>query len=123
MLLNGKRTTMTFIPRGNNVLLERLAPDDMTAGGLHLPDTAKENPLMAKVIAVGPGKEVPFGQRTTKVEDGGIQYTRFERIANVLVGDIVFFNIRHAVPCERSDSSRLCIVDADQILAVVKQGE
>ncbi len=46
---------MNFRPLHNNVLLRRLESDSKTAGGIIIPDTAKEKPAEAEVIAVGKG--------------------------------------------------------------------
>ena len=46
---------MTIKPLSDRVLVLPNAAVEKTAGGLFIPDTAKEKPLMGKVIAVGPG--------------------------------------------------------------------
>ena len=46
---------MNLNPLRDRVLLRRLAEEGKTAGGIIIPDTAKEKPMEAKVIAVGPG--------------------------------------------------------------------
>jgi chaperonin GroES len=46
---------MRFRPLHDRVLLERLEEDHRTPGGVIVPDTAKEKPVEARVIAVGPG--------------------------------------------------------------------
>ena len=46
---------MTIKPLSDRVLVLPNAAEEKTAGGLFIPDTAKEKPLMAKVVAVGPG--------------------------------------------------------------------
>jgi len=45
-------------PLHNYVLLERLEESTKTAGGIIIPDNAKEKPVRGKVIAVGPGERV-----------------------------------------------------------------
>jgi len=42
-------------PLHNYVLLEKIEEDNKTAGGIYIPDTAKEKPSMGRVIATGPG--------------------------------------------------------------------
>ena len=44
-------------PLGRRVLVKRSTSEEKTAGGLFLPDTAKEKPQRGKVIAVGAGKK------------------------------------------------------------------
>jgi chaperonin GroES len=49
---------MKIRPLGNRVLLKPVETEEKTKSGLYIPDSAKEKPLQAKVIAVGDGKEV-----------------------------------------------------------------
>lgn len=44
-------------PLGDRVLIEPVAAEEKTAGGIIIPDNAKEKPLKGKVLAVGPGKK------------------------------------------------------------------
>lgn len=46
---------MKVKPLSDRVLIEPKAAEEKTAGGLYIPDTAKEKPLAGKVVAVGPG--------------------------------------------------------------------
>ena len=46
---------MKVKPLSDRVLIEPNAAEEKTAGGLYIPDTAKEKPLAGKVVAVGPG--------------------------------------------------------------------
>lgn len=50
-------------PLGNRVLLELVEEETTTLGGIVLPDSAKEKPQFAKVIAVGEGKLLDNGER------------------------------------------------------------
>jgi chaperonin GroES len=67
---------MNFRPLHDRVLVESLESEEKTAGGIIIPDTAKEKPQEGKVIAVGPG---------AKTEDGKIIPL------DVKVGDRVLF--------------------------------
>lgn len=49
--------SVKFNPQGDRVLVEPAAAEEKTAGGIIIPDTAKEKPQKGKVIAVGPGKK------------------------------------------------------------------
>ena len=53
---------MTLRPLHDRVLARRLAEQDKTVGGLFIPDTAREKPLEALVIAVGNGKVLKNGK-------------------------------------------------------------
>ncbi|MBP3425503.1 MAG: co-chaperone GroES [Rikenellaceae bacterium] len=46
---------MNVKPLSDRVLVEPNPAEEKTAGGLYIPDTAKEKPLAGKVVAVGPG--------------------------------------------------------------------
>ena len=47
-------------PLADRVLIEPQEAQTKTAGGIYIPDTAKEKPQQGKVIAVGPGKNEPM---------------------------------------------------------------
>jgi chaperonin GroES len=53
---------MTIRPLHDRILAKRLAEKDRTAGGLFIPDNAKEKPLEALVISVGSGKRLENGK-------------------------------------------------------------
>lgn len=53
----------TIRPLGDKVLIKRLEAEEKTAGGIVLPDTAKEKPKQGKVIAVGDGKQLESGEK------------------------------------------------------------
>ena len=50
-------------PLGDKLLIQRLEAEEVTAGGIVLPDTAKEKPKEGKVIALGSGKLLKDGKR------------------------------------------------------------
>jgi chaperonin GroES len=50
-------------PLGDKVLVERVESQDKTAGGIVLPDTAKEKPTEGRVVAVGTGRVNDEGER------------------------------------------------------------
>jgi chaperonin GroES len=51
----GREKAMKFKPLHDRVLVRRLEEDERTAGGIIIPDTAKEKPTQGEVLAVGPG--------------------------------------------------------------------
>ncbi|RWD44580.1 co-chaperone GroES [Mesorhizobium sp.] len=53
---------MAFRPLHDRILVRRIAVDEKTAGGIIIPDTAKEKPQEGEVIAVGPGARDDSGQ-------------------------------------------------------------
>src|SRR6266700_2314943 len=52
-------------PLGDRLLVKPLSRDTVTKTGIVLPDTAKEKPQEGEVLAVGPGKVLDNGKRTT----------------------------------------------------------
>ncbi len=67
---------MKFRPLHDRVLIEVLDSEEKTAGGIIIPDTAKEKPQEGKVVAAGPGAKNDAGKLTPM---------------DVKVGDIVLF--------------------------------
>ena len=59
-----KTKNLTIRPLGDRVLLQRVEAEEKTAGGILLPDTAKEKPKEGKVIAVGDGRVLDNGERS-----------------------------------------------------------
>jgi chaperonin GroES len=57
--------TGSIRPLGDRVLVQRVEAEDKTAGGILLPDTAKEKPKEGKVISIGNGKVLDDGSRST----------------------------------------------------------
>ncbi len=89
-------------PLGDRVLVEREESEEVTAGGIVLPDTAKDKPTRGKVIGVGDGR---------LLEDG----TRSE--LQVKVGDRVLFTSYAGEPFKLGDREVLLMHEED-ILAV-----
>jgi chaperonin GroES len=57
-----RRTSMTFRRLHDRILVRRIEAEDRTAGGIIIPDTAKEKPQEGEVIAAGPGARSESGQ-------------------------------------------------------------
>jgi chaperonin GroES len=63
---------MKVVPLNDKVLVKRLEAEEKTAGGILLPDTAREKPRQGKVLSVGEGKRLENGTRApfqVKVDD------------------------------------------------------
>ncbi len=56
---------MAVKPLDDRVVVEVIEAEEKTAGGIVLPDTAKEKPQKGKVVAVGPGRVLDSGERAT----------------------------------------------------------
>lgn len=53
---------MKFRPLHDRVLVRRVDAEEKTAGGIIIPDTAKEKPIQGEIIAVGPGSRTEKGE-------------------------------------------------------------
>lgn len=58
-----KEVAIKIRPLDDRVVVEPLEAEEKTAGGILLPDTAKQKPQRGRVLAVGPGKLLDNGQR------------------------------------------------------------
>ena len=58
-----KDVSLKIRPLDDRVVVEPLEAEDKSAGGILLPDTAKQKPQRGRVVAVGPGKMQDNGQR------------------------------------------------------------
>src|SRR6266853_1959846 len=57
-----ERSRMKFRPLHDRVVVRRLDADEKTAGGIIIPDTAKEKPMEGEIVAVGPGARNEKGE-------------------------------------------------------------
>jgi chaperonin GroES len=94
---------MKLKPLNDRVLVKRLESEEKTAGGLYIPDTAKEKPSRGKVIAAGPGKLADDGKRTALA---------------VKAGDLVLFN-KYAGTEISLDGEEHLVMREDDILAII----
>ncbi|MFN6110702.1 MAG: co-chaperone GroES [Planctomycetota bacterium] len=90
-------------PLDDRVVVEPMAAEEVTAGGILLPDNAKEKPQRGTVIAVGPGKLLDNGQRGS---------------LSVAVGDEVIFGKYGGTEIE-VDGEEVKILRESDILAKV----
>ena len=94
---------MKIRPLNDRLLVKRLAEEGKTAGGIIIPDSAKEKPAEGEVVAVGPGK----------LNDKG------ERVAlQVTAGDRVLFS-KYGGTEVKIDGDDFLIMREDDILGVV----
>lgn len=54
---------MSVKPLEDRILIKPIEPENKTASGIYLPESAKERPMQGKVVAVGPGKLLDNGER------------------------------------------------------------
>lgn len=95
---------MNIRPLHDRIIVERLEEETVTAGGLIIPDSAKEKPQQGKVVAVGKGK---------KTEDGKVIPL------DVKVGDKVLFG-KYAGTDVKVDGKEYLMMREDDIMGVVE---
>ncbi|HKI99757.1 MAG TPA: co-chaperone GroES [bacterium] len=94
---------MNLKPLQDRVLVERVEAMEKSAGGLYIPDTAKEKPQEGKVVAVGKGK---------RREDGSVS------ALDVKAGDRILFS-KYAGSDVTLDGKEFIIMREDDILGVL----
>lgn len=97
--------SISLKPLGNRVVVEPIEQEEVTAGGIVLPETAKEKPQRGKVLAAGPGERNDKGERVA---------------LDVAEGDTVLF-AKYAGTEFKLDGKKLLILRESDLLAIVKE--
>jgi chaperonin GroES len=95
---------MKVKPLGDRVVIQRHEAEEKTAGGILLPDSAKNKPQQGKVLAVGEGRLLKDGSRR------GLQ---------VKVGDTVLFTAWAGDEYKSREADNILLMREEDILAVV----
>lgn len=95
---------MKIRPLNDRLLVKRLAEEEKTAGGIIIPDSAKEKPAEGEVVAVGPGKLADSGDRIA---------------LQVSVGDKVLFS-KYGGTDVKLEGEDYLIMREDDILGIVE---
>ena len=95
---------MAFRPLHDRILVRRIEADEKTAGGIIIPDTAKEKPQEGEVLGVGPGARDESGQL---------------RPLDVRVGDRILFGKWSGTEI-RLDGEDLLIMKESDVMGVVE---
>ena len=95
---------MKFRPLHDRLIVRRLEGEEKTKGGIIIPDTAKEKPQEAKVIAVGKGKIT---------DDGKLQPMEVQKGDRILVGKYSGSEIK-------IDGEEHVIIREDDVLAILE---
>ena len=98
------KNTVSVHPLHDYVLVQPVAQEEKTASGIILPDSAKEKPQVAKVIAVGPGKFDEDGEKRMPMD--------------VKVGQKVLYK-KWGTDEVKLGSEELMLVKQDDIMAIV----
>ncbi|MFL5135256.1 MAG: co-chaperone GroES [Microvirga sp.] len=96
---------MKFRPLHDRIVVKRIDAEEKTAGGIIIPDTAKEKPQQGEVIAVGPGARNEQGQLVP---------------LDVQVGDTVLFGKWSGTEV-KIDGEDLLIMKESDIMGVLEQ--
>ncbi len=96
---------MGFRPLQDRVLVRRVEQEEKTAGGIIIPDTAKEKPMEGEIVAVGPG---------ARTEDGKVHPL------DVKVGDRVLFGKWSGTEI-KLDGEELLIMKESDIMGIVEK--
>jgi chaperonin GroES len=94
---------MNLKPLGNRVVVEPVEQEEMTAGGIVLPETAKEKPQKGKVLSAGPGDRDESGKRIAM---------------DVKAGDLVLF-AKYSGTEFKIDGKKLLILRETDLLAII----
>ena len=97
---------LNFRPLADRVIVEPIEQEEMTAGGIYVPETAKEKPQEGTVLAVGPGRLLDNGQRAPM---------------EVREGDRVLFAKYAGTEFKVNGNKRYLILGEKDILAVVEK--
>ena len=95
---------MNIRPLNDRILVKRLEEEEKTAGGIIIPDSAKEKPAEGEIIAVGPGKRNDAGERVA---------------IDLKVGDRVLFS-KYGGTDVKLDGEDYLIMREDDILGVIE---
>ena len=95
---------MKIRPLQDRIIVKRMESEEMTKGGIIIPDSAKEKPMEGEVIAVGNGKILDNGQKTTP---------------DVKAGDKVLFS-KYAGTEVKIDGEEHLIMREDDILGIIE---
>jgi chaperonin GroES len=95
---------MKIRPLHDRVIVQRLEEEEKTKGGIIIPDTAKEKPQEGKVIAVGSGKVLENGTKTT---------------LDVKVGDKILFG-KYSGTEIKIEGEEFLMMREDDILGVIE---
>jgi chaperonin GroES len=94
---------LSFKPLGGRVLIEPIEQEEVTAGGIVLPETAKEKPQQGKVLAAGPGDRNDKGERIAM---------------DVKAGDVVLF-AKYSGTEVKMEGKKLLIMRESDLLGIV----
>jgi len=96
--------SLSLKPLGDRLVVKPIEQDDVTVGGIMLPDTAKEKPQKGEILAAGPGARNDAGERVE---------------LDVKVGDTVLY-AKYAGTEIKLDGEKVLVLRESDILAIVE---
>ena len=99
-----KKASIRLQPMGERIVVQREESEEMTAGGIVLPDSATEKPSQGEILAAGPGKITDSGD---------------VRALDVKVGDKIIFG-QYAGSTVKIDGEELLILSESEIFGVLE---
>jgi len=91
-------------PLGSRIVIEPIESEEVTSGGIFVPETAKEKPQKGTVVALGPGERNDSGERLP---------------LDVAVGDIVLY-AKYAGTEIKVEGKKVLIMKEADVLAILK---
>ena len=95
---------MKVRPLGDRIVIRRFEADEKTAGGIILPDSAKNKPQKGKVLSVGPGKLLKDGSR---------------KPLQIKEGDVVLFTNWAGDEFKQAQGENILLMREEDVLAVI----
>jgi chaperonin GroES len=97
---------MKIQPLGDRIVIKRFEAEGKSAGGILLPDSAKNKPQKGTVLAIGPGR---------RLKDGGMSSMQIK------VGDVVLFTNWAGDEFKQSQGDNVLLMREDDVLAVLEK--
>ena len=95
-------------PLADRLVVKPIEKEDVTKGGIFLPDTAKEKPQEGKVLAVGPGRLTEEGKRL---------------VMDIKIGDIVIYTKYGGTEIKIDDEELIILRESDILAKKVKKAK
>ncbi|XZE17884.1 co-chaperone GroES [Pirellulaceae bacterium SH449] len=103
MAATKEKSKVKLVPLGDRIVVQREESQERTSGGIFLPDSAKDKPTRGKIVAIGDGRVLENGSRST---------------LQVKVGDLVLFT-SYAGENIEVDGEEYLLMNEGEVLAVI----
>jgi chaperonin GroES len=100
-----RETSMKITPLHDRIVIKRFEPEEKTAGGILLPDSARDKPQKGEVLAVGPGRVL---------KDGRVVPLQVKK------GDVVLFTNWAGDEFKGGGGDNVLLMREDDVLAIVE---